>query len=129
MSDVTFYAVLRPIDEGTKPQNMKTRYTQQEILLVTGTSFASRQWCKNEETDKSGNLTDLEKLEEACWNGLLQELLPEICGHEQGSDKLYLWQVKQVSSFLELDLGSFPEEKDNYFSIDPYSFIATKSDN
>ncbi|MCW3117883.1 MAG: hypothetical protein JWM28_1965, partial [Chitinophagaceae bacterium] len=97
--------------------------------LLTGTSFSSRQWCKNDDTGKSENLTDHEKLEEACWNGLLQEILPEICNHDTGSEKLYLWHIRQVSSFLELELGSFPEDKDNYFSIDPYSFIATKSDN
>lgn len=108
---------------------MKTKSTQQEILLVTGTSFSARQWCKNDETAKSENFSEKEKLEEACWNGLLQEMLPEICKQEPGTEKLYLWQVRQVSSFLELELASFPEDKDPYFSIDPYSFIATTSEN
>ncbi|MES1221385.1 MAG: hypothetical protein ABUT20_38145 [Bacteroidota bacterium] len=108
---------------------MKTKSTQQEILIVTGTSFSARQWCKNDDSGKSENLSDQEKLEEACWNGLLQEMLPEICKQEKGAEKLYLWQVRQASSFLELELANYPEDKDAYFSIDPYSFIATKSDN
>jgi hypothetical protein len=99
---------------------MKTKSTQQEILLVTGTSFSSRQWCKNDDAGQSENLTDQEKL---------QEMLPEICDPVAGTEKLFVWQIRQASSFLELELGSFPEEKDNYFSIDPYSFIATRSDN
>ncbi len=108
---------------------MKAKSTQQEILLLTGTGFSSRQWCKNEGTPDSGNLTGAEKLEEACWNGLLPELLPEICTPCAGTDKLYLWQIRRVTSFLEIELGSFPEEKDSYFSIDPYAFLAATSDN
>jgi hypothetical protein len=108
---------------------MKTKSTQQEILLVTGTSFFSRPWCKNDDAGKSENLTEQEKLEEACWNGLLQEVLPEICNQGSGTEKLFLWQIRQASSFLELELGNFPRDKDVYFSIDPYSFIAIKSDN
>ena len=112
-----------------KSPDMKAKSTQQEILLITGTRFSSRQWCKNDAADKSGSLTDPEQLEEACWNGLWKELLPEICWQETGEEKIYLWQVKQASSFLELELGNCPAEKDNYFSIDPYSFIATKATN
>ena len=108
---------------------METKSTHQEILLVTGSGFFSQQWCKNDDYASPENRSGQENLEEACWNGLLQEMLPEICSHETGTEKLYLWQIRQVSSFLELELGSYPEEKDNYFSIDPYSFIATKSDN
>ena len=61
--------------------------------------------------------------------GCFRKYFPEICRQEAGSEKLFLWNVRHVSSFLELELGNFPQEKDNYFSIDPYSFIATKPDN
>jgi hypothetical protein len=108
---------------------MKAKSTHQEILLVTGSGFFSQQWCKNEDFAADENLSDQEKLEEACWNGLLQEMLPEICSHDKRNEKLYLWEIRQGSSFLELELGNCFEEKDNYFSIDPYSFLATKSEN
>ena len=98
---------------------MKTNYIQQEILLITGTTFSTKQFFGNDGKD---NLTQKEHLEEACWNGLLQEIIPEIC-EQPGNKKLFLWQIKEGNSFIELDLGEVPEEKDDQFSIDPYSFM------
>lgn len=108
---------------------MKKNSTQQEVLLLTGTNFSSRQWSTKDETS-SKKLTDEEKLEEACWNGLLPEMLPEIFTDTIKPDKkLYLWQVKEGASFIELEMGEYPEAKDNYFSIDPYSFLAFRCSN
>lgn len=101
---------------------MKPNYTQQEILLITGTSFSSRQCYQKDDENNQNNLTEKEQLEEACWNGLLQNMLPEIYEHPFGK-KLYLWQIKEAASFIEIELGELPEEKENYFSIDPYSFL------
>ena len=56
---------------------MKTNSTQQEIILLTGTTFSAREWCERE-SNKENNLSDKEQLEEACWNGLLPEMLPEV---------------------------------------------------
>ena len=107
---------------------MKANSTQQEILIMTGTNFSHRQWSEKEDT-ANNNLSDKEQLEQACWNGLLQEMLPELCEKPGKNKKLWLWQIKEATSFLELELGEFPETKDNYFSIDPYSFLSTKSYN
>ena len=106
---------------------MKTNSTQQEILLMTGTSFSSRQWCEKDGDSNQKHLTEKEQLEEACWNGLLQEMLPEICIQNSPDKKLYLWQIKEGTSFIELELGEVPEEKEKYFSIDPYSFLPVQS--
>lgn len=102
---------------------METNSTHQEILLVTGTHFASREWNKLDDSGKN-QFNANEQLEEACWNGQLAEMLPEICMRN-----LYLWQIKAGSSFLEIDLGEFPEIKDSFFALDPYTFLATKSMN
>jgi hypothetical protein len=76
---------------------MKTNSTQQEILLITGTSFSSRQCYQKDDEANENNLTEKEQLEEACWNGLLQYLLPEI--YLQADDKkIYLWQIKEAAS-------------------------------
>ena len=100
---------------------MKTNYIQQEILLMMGTALSTRQWCEKD-PDKQNKLTEKEELEEACWNGLLQEMIPEIYERPEGNKKLFLWQIKEGKSFIELELGEVPEAKDDYFSIDPYSF-------
>ena len=103
---------------------MKTTSTQQEILLITGTSFSARQCYQKMEESK--NDTEKGNLEEACWNGLLQYLLPEIYLHSEEKN-LYLWKIKEVASFIEIELGELPEEKEHYFSIDPYSFLPARS--
>ena len=100
---------------------MKATYTQQEILLVTGTNFSSRH-CFEKDDISQNHLTEREQLEEACWNGLLKYMLPEICEQDHGN-KIYMWQVWKTNSFIEIELGEIPEEKENYFSIDPYSFL------
>ena len=107
---------------------MEKNSTQQEILLVTGTSFSSRQWCEKDNTDNNERPTPKERLEEACWNGLLNEMLPEIFD-QATHNGLYLWKVKEASSFLEIELGEFPGVTDKYFSIDPYTFLEVHSPN
>jgi hypothetical protein len=105
---------------------METNYTQQEILLVTGTSFTSGYLCQNNETPNNNNLTDKQRLEEACWNGMLQTMLPEILLKAANGGLLYLWQIKEASAFLELDLSEVPRAIEQQFSIDPYSFLSTQ---
>ncbi len=102
---------------------MKTTSTQQEILLMTGTSFSLRQYSAKDDDGNQNNLTEKEQLEEACWNGLLNEILPEIYKQSPGNKRLYLWKITEARSFIELELGEIPEEKEKEFSIDPYSFM------
>ena len=102
---------------------MKTNFAQQEILLMTGTSFSSRPWCDKENNNDQNNGDPQDRLKEACWNGLLPEILPEVCKPMIGERKLFLWQVREAFSFIELDLGEEPGEIEKYFSINPYSFL------
>ena len=100
---------------------MKSNSTQQEILLLTDTNFSSRHSFEKGDNNQN-HLTEREQLEEACWNGLLKDMLPEIC-EQDAEGKLYMWQVWKTNSFIEIELGEIPEEKESYFSIDPYSFL------
>ena len=104
---------------------MKTNSTQQEILLMTKGSFAQKQWCKKEH-DAERNLTPEENIEEACANGLIQELLPEIFNSD---NKMYLWQMHPGFSFLQLELGELPLAIQKEFSLDPHNFLSTVSYN
>ena len=105
---------------------MKTNFTQQEILLMTGTNFTKNSLCKKNTGDESSAANDRDQLEEACWNGLLQEMLPEIYVKSAIGKKLYLWQIREAGSFLEIELGELPLVKDGDLSIDPYTFMETK---
>jgi hypothetical protein len=105
---------------------MKTQSTQQEILLITGTKFAEREWAEKIVEEKN-KLSSTEKLEEACWNGLLDEMLPELTEKTSEGKKLFLWHIRHCKSFLELELSEAPTVIDREFSIDPYFFVPAKN--
>lgn len=107
---------------------MKTNATQQEILLTTNSSFAHREWSEITEADSTHH-SYKEEFEKACWNGLVKELLPEIDAETTIGKKLWLWQIRETKSFLELELSDYPSPKEKYFSIDPYCFLQTRSAN
>ena len=107
---------------------MKTKIVNQEILLMTTTTFAHREWCEKD-VQRSKALSANEQLEEACWNGLLDELLPGIIEKSTSGKRLLLWQITQCSSFLEIELCESPVHMDNALSINPYFFLRTISSN
>jgi hypothetical protein len=101
---------------------MKTNSTQQEILLMTGSRFSARELAGKNEADKN-TLSAAEQLEDACWNGLLDEMLPEIVQKTEEGKELFLWHIRHCRSFLEIELSESPSVIDREFSIDPYFFI------
>jgi len=103
---------------------METNTTQQEVLIITGTTFSSRQLIEKNSSPESKNMSEIELLEEACANGLLEEMLPELCARSADTKKIYLWGIKEGDSFVEFDFSEFPEPTDKYFSLDPYSFLS-----
>jgi hypothetical protein len=114
---------------------METNKVQQEILLIIGTTLTSRDLCKmkgsrpNGDTRPNEPLSGNKQLEEACWNGLVPMLLPELCMHTADGGNLYLWEIEEASSFLKLDLGEVPDAIDRHFSIAPCLFLSTQSYN
>jgi len=102
---------------------MKANSTQMEILILTGTSFSASQLQDKNEAAGKPNLSEKEKLTEACWNGLLPAILPELCGQIPEGKKIFLWEIKEADAFIDLELGEYQEDKDNYFSVNPYMFI------
>jgi len=99
---------------------MNTDILQQEILLLTGTSFSRTQLCENDVRDDGNYLSEGEKLERACWNGLLNEMLPEIVANR----KLFIWQIADTEVSLQIELSEYPS-KQMEFSINPYYFLKT----
>ena len=95
------------------------KITQQEILLITGTRFSSRQ-CWQKINDSPRLASEADQLQDACWDGLLKEMLPEICTTDKN---IFLWQIRQNKCGLEIELGELPSEIDSYYSIDPYIML------
>lgn len=109
---------------------MNSSTTQQEVLLITGTGFASRQYCEKDNPDASKNLSNNDKLKDACWNGQLKEILPEVFLLSGPEAKLYLWQMREALHFFALEMAEQPSSDiDTYFSIDPYFFLDTRGYN
>jgi hypothetical protein len=104
---------------------MKTKNVQQEILLFTKSTLAQRAWCEKDDSDKESFFSH-EQLENACWNGLLYEMIPEVM---QKKRNFFLWQINTGKSFLSIELGEQPVSIDHIFSIDPYLFNETLNNN
>jgi hypothetical protein len=107
---------------------MKTS-VQQEILLVTGTTLSKRQLCKKNTSDCTDHFLFTEQLEDACWNGMLYELLPEVIKRSSTGHKLSLWQIRHGASFLEIELSECPATFEDQYSLNPYYFIWNISSN
>lgn len=101
---------------------MKPNSTQQEILLFIKTRFTSRQLNKKDLPRTGKSLSEREMLEEACWNGLVWETLPEICESSK-SELLTLWSINEADSFFDLLFGQYKERGEKVFSVNPYVFM------
>jgi len=78
-------------------------------------------------TGAPGLSMDVEKLEEACWNGLLKEVLPEICNMSASGRQMYIWGIRDYNSIMEIEIGEYPSVKDSFMCIDPYTFIGART--
>ena len=101
---------------------MPNNSTQQEVLLITSSGFANRQYFEKDNKESFKNLSQEEKLKEACWNGMLKDILPELF-FTTWHTKLYLWQMREAQNFIALEMAEAPTEIDHYSSIDPYCFM------
>jgi hypothetical protein len=108
---------------------MTTSTTIQELLLNTNSSFCKRQWCEKRDAPQGQQpLSATEQLKTICWDGLLPELLPEICLKE--NDKpLILWELMGMVNLLHLKLGGFNEQLTPESALHPYFVLDSMSNN
>jgi hypothetical protein len=102
---------------------MEKKHVQLEVLLMTGTSFATGSCIPNTDNPASRNQSEIQRLQEACWNGLLEAMLPELLITPPNGSTLYLWEVKEAQSFLQLHLSEVPLPVDPRETITPQSFL------
>lgn len=101
---------------------MENYSTHVEVLLLVSTTFSSRHYCKIEKSVNHDHLTEKEKLEIACWNAFIDEMLPEIFTYDAAAT-MFLWKIRKASLFLVMDIGELPEDVNKLYSIDPYFFL------
>lgn len=102
---------------------MKPQATNQEILLFTGTSFTNRSFSHREDDKEQRNYSAMEELERACWDGILNELLPELVGDASYDNNNYLWHTVSGVNFLCVNIGPHPVHVEKETSLDPYLFL------
>ena|SRR5690349_10966484 len=103
---------------------MEPQVINHEILLFTGSSFCSRKLCKRTGDDESPHdLSSMEELEKACWNGMLLEMLPELVGKSMQRRNNYIWRTASGVNFLCINMGCSPVAAEKQASIDPYFFL------
>jgi len=103
---------------------MKQQHIRQELLVFTTTSLSRKVLCETNSNDKNEIRSPAEKLEQACWNGLLNEMFPEIIGSgSTPSPKMFIWGIYRGKSYLLIDLADTPSVIDSVLSVDPYLFL------
>jgi hypothetical protein len=103
---------------------MKPLDNTQEILLFTNNSFSKRQFVQNKmQPGESPSRKTPDQLEQACWNGMLSNILPDIVKLD---NQLFLWEIINHRSFLRLTLGVRPPVLDPRFSLNPEFFLNEK---
>ena len=95
---------------------------QQEILLMTNSSLSKRNFCEKNNPEASNSFTNIERLQQACWNGMLEDFLPGLLVKANGKS-LLLWEIQNAKNFLHIDLCDQPDFPKKEFSIDPYIFL------
>jgi hypothetical protein len=108
---------------------MKKINPGQEILLLTNSSLAQRELCADDFSPNNKTNSLAEKLEEACWNGLLNEWLPGVMAKGKKQKDMFLWQINVANKFLCVQLAKAPLSTDHYYSLDPYLFLPEQNIN
>ena len=96
---------------------------QVEVLLITGTSFLAGNRIKKDNNSTERPLSEIEELQEACWNGLLETMLPEVWIKPPNDGILYVWDIREARQFLEVVLSEVPLPINRRLSITPHSFF------
>ena len=109
---------------------MKKQTTFHEILLFTGTEFSNRSLNRKDTYNNSeNNLSPIEELERACWDGMLHEMFPEITGSFSNKCESFIWHIMNGKKFLNISVGPVPPVTDNETTIDPYFLLTPIREN
>jgi hypothetical protein len=104
---------------------MNTLTHQKEILLVSDACFFSKHWAKKQEVETNNGFTQKEKLMDACWNGMVSEMLPE-CFDVIADYALRIWCISDTNAFVNLNFWDGEEPSEQEFALNPYIFMEIK---
>jgi hypothetical protein len=102
---------------------MKNFTTNNEILLLSGSSFFKRDWCELNGIKNDKKRSQKEQLIQLCWHGMLKIMIPEILAVENGNKALTLWEINESGNLLDLRYGDINQEMNDEWSINPYVYL------
>lgn len=108
---------------------MKSSIIQHEIILVTNTSYYQRELMEKNEDPGNSVLSQAEKLEKACWNGLIDHVLSGIVEDELFPHNLTVRHTRAARAILKIELASYPVTLEKCHSIDSVFYLTTVSEN
>jgi hypothetical protein len=103
---------------------MKNYNMQQEILFVTDSLFFRQELYEHNlaaNSKQSGKVT-VDKLEEACWNGMLRNWLPGVIQNTDNKE-LFFWKIVVAKAFLYGALSEAPAKTERRHSLNPHFFF------
>jgi len=100
-----------------------------EIILLTSSKLASKQFYSKDENSSSKSLAAIEELEKACWNGVLFEMFPEILESACPKCESFLWHALAGKNYIYINIGPQPICVEHETSIDPYFFSINNCEN
>ena len=111
-----------------KQSVMNSQNFQQEILVVMQTSFVQKILIENIGNDKKSY--PAEQLEKAFWNGMLNQMLPELTLPKQRrSSEISIWQIRTSECSLLIDIAEAPDIIHYWCSINPFLFLSAANMN
>lgn len=105
---------------------MELQHARQEVLIFTTTSLSQRTLYRKNSSNNDSSA--MEELEEAFWDGLLNELVPEIMLSTRNT-KMVIWGVYAGEFYIHIDLADSPGIAAPIHSIDPNLHLALKNMN
>ena len=101
---------------------MKKQHIFQEVFVSTTTTLAKKVLYETNDINK--NATPVEKFEEACWNGLLNDIFSELRAPASlKNPKIFIWGIYTGKSYLLVELADVPGTIESVLSIDPHLFL------
>jgi len=101
---------------------METETAIQELLLNVNSSFCKREWSEIKGLKQQPTQSSAERLKTLCWNGMIPELLPEVC-IKQNNRPLILWEMMGLTNILHLKMGGYSERLNPEYALHPYLIL------
>lgn len=102
---------------------MNYNSTNQEILLLSNSSYFKRDWVELTGNKSYKQLSQKEQLIQLCWNGMLNEMIPEIMKKGKERKPLTLWEINESGNMLDMRYGDFDQQINDEWSINPYVYL------